>query len=69
MVFYFGKTFFINASSSTTFIKSYDDAAGKFDDVLEYLKSIDTEIKQVEQILEEQRAPYTPGRFPGWRKN
>jgi hypothetical protein len=53
---------------TTTFIKSYDDAAGKFDEVLVFLKSIDDEIKQVELILEEHGAPYTPGRFPDWRK-
>jgi hypothetical protein len=57
------------AAPTTTFIKSYDDAASKFDDVLAYLRSIDNEIKQIEQILEEQGAPYTPGRFPEWRKN
>jgi hypothetical protein len=57
------------AAPTTTFTNSYDDAAGKFDDVLAYLKSIDNEIKQIEQILEEQGAPYTPGRFPEWRKN
>jgi hypothetical protein len=26
-------------------------------------------MKQVEQILEEHGAPYTPGWFPEWRKN
>jgi len=57
------------AASTNTFIKSYDDAAGKFDDVLVFLKSIDDEIKQIELILEEHGAPYTPGRFPEWRKN
>ncbi len=57
------------AAPTTTFTKSYDDAANKFDDVLVFLKSIDDEIKQVELILEEQGAPYTPGRFPKWRKN
>jgi len=57
------------AAPTTTFIKSYDDAAIKFDDVLVFLKSIDNEIKQVEVILEEYGAPYTPGRFPEWRRN
>jgi hypothetical protein len=27
------------------------------------------EVKQIEQILEQHGAPYTPGRFPEWRKN
>jgi hypothetical protein len=56
------------AAPTTTFTKSYDDAAGKFEDVLVFLQSIDNEIKQIEVILEEQGAPYTPGRFPGWWK-
>ena len=57
------------AAPTTTFTKSYDDAANKFDDVLVFLKTIDDEIKQVELILEEHGAPYTPGRFPEWRMN
>ena len=57
------------AAPTTTFIKSYDDAARKFDDVLVFLKSIDEEVKQIEQILEQHGAPYTPGRFPDWKKN
>jgi photosystem II stability/assembly factor-like uncharacterized protein len=64
-----GVLWYTTAVPTTTFIKSYDDAAAKFDDVLAYLKSIANEINQFEQILEEQGAPYTPGRFPEWRKN
>jgi len=41
----------------------------KIDDVLVSLKSIDDEIKQIEQILEKHGAPYTPGRFPEWRRD
>ena len=57
------------AAPTTTFTKSYVDAANKFGDVLVFLKSIDDEMKQIEQILEKHGAPYTPGRFPVWRKN
>jgi len=57
------------AAPTTTFTKSYDDAANKFGDVLVFLKSIDDEIIQIEQILEEHGAPYTPGRFPQWKQN
>jgi photosystem II stability/assembly factor-like uncharacterized protein len=57
------------AAPTTTFTKSYDDAANKFDDVLVFLKSIDDEVKQIELILEEHGAPYTPGRFPEWKKD
>ncbi len=55
------------AAPTNTFTKSYDDAAGKFDDVLVLLKSIDNDIKKIEGTLEEHGAPYTPGRFPEWR--
>jgi photosystem II stability/assembly factor-like uncharacterized protein len=57
------------AAPTTTFTKSYDDASNKFNDVLVFLKTIDDEIKQVELILEQHGAPFTPGRFPDWRKN
>jgi hypothetical protein len=57
------------AAPTTTFTKSYDEAANKFDDVLVFLKSIDDEIVQIELILEEHGASYTPGRFPEWRRN
>jgi hypothetical protein len=33
------------------------------------LKSIDSKIKRIEDTLEKLGAPYTPGRFPEWRKN
>ena len=57
------------AAPTNTFIKSYDDAAGKFEEILVSLKSIDDDIKQVQNTLEKSGAPYTPGRFPEWRKN
>jgi len=57
------------AAPTNTFIESYDIAAGKFDEVSASLKSIDTNVKQVEDTLEQYGAPYTPGRFPEWNKN
>ncbi|MFI5237109.1 MAG: WD40/YVTN/BNR-like repeat-containing protein, partial [Ignavibacteriales bacterium] len=57
-----------SAAPTTTFINSYDAAAGKVDEILISLKSIDDSIKQVETDLEKSGAPYTPGRFPEWRK-
>jgi photosystem II stability/assembly factor-like uncharacterized protein len=56
------------AAPTNTFIKSYDAAASKFDEILVSLKSIDAEVKQIENELEESGAPYTPGRFPEWNK-
>jgi hypothetical protein len=57
------------AAPTNTFIKSYDVAATKVDEILNYLKSIDYNIKQVETELEKSGAPYTPGRFPEWKKS
>jgi hypothetical protein len=57
------------AAPTNTFVKSYDDAAGKFEEILVSLKSINDDIKKVENALEKSGAPYTPGRFPEWRKN
>ena len=57
------------AAPTTTFKESYDAAASKFGELLTSLKSIDTEIKQVESELEKYGAPYTPGRFPEWHKS
>jgi hypothetical protein len=57
------------AAPTNTFIKSYETAASKFDEILNDLKSIDNNIKQVETDLEKSGAPYTPGRFPEWKKN
>lgn len=57
------------AAPTNTFIKSYDAAAEKFDEIHSTLKSIDANIKQVEAELEKFGAPYTPGRLPEWRRN
>jgi hypothetical protein len=57
------------AAPTNTFIKSYEAAANKFDEILNDLKSIDYNIKQVETDLEKSGAPYTPGRIPEWKKN
>ncbi len=56
------------AAPTNTFIKSYEIAAGKCEEILSDLKSIDFTIQQVETELEKSGAPYTPGRFPEWRK-
>jgi photosystem II stability/assembly factor-like uncharacterized protein len=56
------------AAPTSTFIKSYEVAASKFDEISSSLKSIDESVKQIESTLEKSGAPYTPGRFPEWRK-
>ncbi len=56
------------SAPTDTYIKSYDAAASQFDGLLADLKSIDSEVKSLESTLEKYGAPYTPGRFPEWRK-
>lgn len=56
------------SAPTTTFIKSYEAAADKFSNLSDSLKKIDQEIKAVELTLEKYGAPYTPGRFPEWKK-
>ena len=57
------------AAPTTTFIKSYEAAAEKFDEIKNSIIAIDSNIKQVENTLEQFGAPYTPGRLPEWKKN
>lgn len=57
-----------NATSAPTqtFIQSYEVASKSFASVLAELKAVDGEIKNVEAVLEQNKAPYTPGRMPEW---
>jgi len=57
------------AAPTNTFIKSYEIASAKCDEILSDLKSIDISIQQIETEIEKSGAPYTPGRFPEWRKS
>ncbi|MFZ0455672.1 MAG: glycosyl hydrolase, partial [Ignavibacteriaceae bacterium] len=57
------------SAPTETYIKSYDYAAEQFGGLLTKLKSIDDEVKNLESKLEEYGAPYTPGRFPEWKKD
>ncbi len=56
------------SAPTTTYIQSYEAAAAQFDGLLMTLKSIDDDVKALESKLEQYGAPYTPGRFPEWRK-
>lgn len=57
-----------SAAPTTTYIKSYEYAAERFDDVVENIISIETKILAVEDILEKYGAQYTPGRLPAWKR-
>ena len=56
----------ISTAPTQTFMQSYDFASRAFASVLPELKAIDSEIKKVETTLEQNKAPYTPGRMPEW---
>jgi chromosome segregation ATPase len=57
----------VSAAPTQTFIKSYDIATSQFSKILVSIKEVDESIKKVEGILEENKAPYTPGRLPNWK--
>ncbi len=52
------------SAPTQTSIQSFTAASNQFETVLAEIKSIDGEIKKVETILEQNNAPYTPGRMP-----
>ncbi len=56
------------SAPTITSMKSYDVAAKQFNAALTELKSIDNDIKKVETTLEQNKAPYTPGRMPEWKE-
>lgn len=57
------------AAPTTTFTSSYQVAARQFTPVYNELKSIGDEMRNLENILESNKAPYTPGRLPEWKGN
>ena len=60
----------INTTSATTntFMNSYNDAAKQFAPVFAEVKNVDAEVKRLENLLEINKAPYTPGRLPEWKQ-
>jgi photosystem II stability/assembly factor-like uncharacterized protein len=57
------------AAPTQTQINNYQIAAKQFTPVYNEIKAIATEIKRLEDILEKNGAPYTPGRMPEWKGN
>ncbi len=53
---------------TTTFMNSYTDASKQFALVFAEIKNIDAEVKRLENLLEQNKAPYTPGRLPDWKQ-
>lgn len=67
-VFYIiGSLWNTTAAPTQTQISSYETAAGEFSPVYNELKAIAAEVKKLEDILEKNGAPYTPGRLPEWK--
>ena len=58
-----------SAAPTITFINSYTVAVKQFTPVYNELKSIAVALKNVEDMLEQSKAPYTPGRLPEWNGN
>ncbi len=57
------------AAPTGTFINSYNVAAKEFTTVYNEIKAIDIAIKNTEALLNQYKAPYTPGRLPEWMGN
>lgn len=56
------------SAPTNTFINSYNVAATEFAILLAETKSVDEEVKKIEALLEQNGAPYTPGRIPDWKR-
>ena len=54
---------------TSTFERAYNEASINFGKVLASLALADKLIKNIEKSIEKEGAPYTPGRFPVWKKN
>ncbi len=56
------------AAPTETFRENYRIATKQFGPLLEELKAVDADIKRIEQQMERQGAPATPGRWPDWKE-
>lgn len=56
------------SGQTATFERAYTEASGGFEQILSTLKEINGKISTLEKSLEDAGAPYTPGRFPVWKK-
>jgi photosystem II stability/assembly factor-like uncharacterized protein len=56
-----------SSAPTTTFTTSYNDAVKEFTPVYNEVKSIAAEVQRIENLLERNKAPYTPGRLPEWK--
>ena len=54
------------SGSTGTFERAYREANDGFGEVLAVLRQVDADIRKLEDELEAEGAPYTPGRLPVW---
>ena len=52
---------------TNTAINSYNVSAQQFAPILSEVKTVGEEVKRIENLLEKNGAPYTPGRIPEWK--
>jgi hypothetical protein len=57
------------SAPTQTQLKDYDILMEEFPPVLEKLKLLNTQIKEIEAEMENYGAPWTPGRVPELKKN
>lgn len=55
------------SAPTVTWQKSYDIVSGVFGNILNELKEVTDDIKQLEVIMEQNNASFTPGRLPVWK--
>lgn len=67
--FVIGSLWNSTAAPTQTQMMSYTIAENDFTALYNELKKLDTDIKNLEQELEKNDAPYTPGRMPEWKHN
>jgi photosystem II stability/assembly factor-like uncharacterized protein len=57
------------AAPTTTYIKSYDYAAARYDDMVASILAVEAKITAVENELDKYGAQATPGRLPVWKRD
>ncbi len=62
-----GSLWTASAAPSQTFIQSFETSGKQLTPLLDELKKIDADIRKLEDLLEQNKAPYTPGRMPVWK--
>ena len=55
------------SAPTTTFIKSYEMVAGMFSNILNELKEVSEQARELENTMEKNKVPFTPGRLPVWK--